>query len=135
MYVIVVGGGKVGYFLTKTLLEKGHEVLLVEKEAKKCGFIREELGSETVVYQGDGCEVRYMQEIGMDRADCVVAVTGDDEDNLVICQMAKRKFNVSRTISRINNPKNEQIFRKLGIDHTVNSTNIIYELLSKEVEL
>jgi trk system potassium uptake protein TrkA len=132
MYVIVVGGGKVGYFLSKKLLEEGYEVLIVEKDNRKVSFIREELGE--IVFWGDGCEVSTMEEAGMKRADVVVAVTGDDEDNLVICQMAKKKFNVKRTIARVNNPKNEEIFKKLGIDETVNSTRILYSLIEEEVE-
>lgn len=132
MYVIVAGGGKVGYFLSKKLIEEKHEVLLVEKDPKKSVFISEELGE--IVYEGDGCEMKNMQEMGMERADVVVAVTGDDEDNLVICQLAKRKFNVPRTIARVNNPKNEEIFKKLGIDETVSSTKIIYNLIEREVD-
>lgn len=132
MYVIIVGGGKVGYYLSKKLLEEGHEVLLVEKNPKKSGFIREEIGD--IVYQGDGCEMRHMQEMGMERADIVAAVTGDDEDNLVVCQLAKKKFNVKRVISRVNNPKNEEIFKKLGVDEIVNGTKIIYSLIDQEVD-
>ncbi len=132
MYVIVVGGGKVGYYLSKKLLEEGHEVLLVEKDPKKSGFIREEIGD--IVYQGDGCEMRLMKEMGMERADIVAAVTGDDEDNLVVCQLAKKKFNVKRVISRVNNPKNEEIFKKLGVDEIVNGTKIIYSLIDQEVD-
>lgn len=132
MYIIVIGGGKVGYYLSKKLLEEGHEVLLVEKDARKSGFIREEIGN--IVYQGDGCEMRHMQEMGMERADIVAAVTGDDEDNLVVCQLAKKKFNVKRVISRVNNPKNEEIFKKLGVDEIVNGTKIIYSLIDQEVD-
>lgn len=132
MYIIVVGGGKVGYYLSKKLLEEGHEVLLVEKDIKKSGFIREEIGD--IVFQGDGCEMRNMKEMGMERADIVAAVTGDDEDNLVVCQLAKKKFNVKRVISRVNNPKNEEIFKKLGVDEIVNGTKIIYSLIDQEVD-
>src|SRR5438876_4422623 len=84
--------------------------------------------------QGDACEVRMMEEAGRARADAVVAVTGDDEDNLVICQMAKMKFNVPRTIARVNNPRNEELFHRLGIDGTVSSTKIIYNLIEQEIE-
>lgn len=132
MYIIVVGGGKVGYYLSKTLVQEGHEVLLVEKDSKKCAFIREEIGD--IVFQGDGCEMRNMKDMGMERADIVAAVTGDDEDNLVVCQLAKKKFNVKRTIARLNNPKNEDIFKKLGIDEFVNGTKIIYSLIDQEVD-
>ena len=89
MYVIVVGGGKVGYYLAKELIDADHEVLVIEKDAQQASMLADELGE--IVLQGDACEMRTMKETGMERADAVVAVTGDDEDNLVICQMAKRR--------------------------------------------
>ena len=131
MYIIVVGGGKVGYHLTAALLAEGHEILVMEKERGKCDAISEELGS--VAMQGDGCEVSTLAEAGTGRADMVIAVTGDDEDNMVVCQVAKLKFNVPRTIARINNPKNEAIFKKLGIDDTVSSTQVIMERIQMEM--
>lgn len=131
MYIIVVGGGKVGYYLSKTLLSEGHEVLILEKDPTKCGVICEELGN--IVMRGDGCEARTLADAGTERADMLIAVTNEDEDNLVACQVAKHKFNVPRTIARINNPKNEKIFRKLGIDVTISSTNLILEHIEEEV--
>jgi len=131
MYIIVVGGGRVGYYLTKALLGEGHEVLLVEKNAAVCETINDELGS--ICLRGDGCEAVILAEAGTDRADMLIAVTGDDEDNLVACQVAKHKFNVPRTIARIRNPQNETLFKKLGIDVTVSSTNIILEHIEEEV--
>jgi len=132
MYVIVIGGGKVGYYLTKTLLADNHEVLLLEKSSARAAFLAEELGE--MVSQGDGCEVRTLQEVGTSRANVVVAVTGDDEDNLVACQLAKRQFGVPRTLARVNNPRNEEVFELLGVDATVSSTRIIYSLIEQEVE-
>jgi len=132
MYIIVIGGGKVGYYLTKTLLAENHEVLLLEKNSARADSLAEELGE--VVSRGDGCEVRTLREIGMSRANVVVAVTGDDEDNLIACQLAKREFNVPRTLARVNNPRNEEIFGLLGVDGTVSSTRIIYSLIEQEVE-
>ena len=132
MYAIVVGAGKVGYYLTKRLQQEGHEVLLMEKDKRTAGALGEELG-DTVMW-GDCCEVRVMTEAGFGRADCIVAVTGDDEDNLVICQMAKRKFDVPRTLARVNNPINETLFVKLGIDTTVSSTSLIYNLIDQQIE-
>ena len=123
MYVIVAGGGKVGFYLARALLNEDHEVLVVENNKRKAVSISEELGS--VVMLGNADEARILEEAGANRADVVVAVTGDDEDNLVICQVAKHKFKVDRTIARINNPKNETIFKLLGIDATVSSTNLI----------
>lgn len=131
MYIIVMGGGQVGYHLTRTLMAKGHEVLLVEKDPRRAARITEELGP--VVFEGDGCEFRTLQQIGTNRADVVVAVTGDDEDNLVMCQISKRKFGVRRTIARINDPRNEDIFRRLGIDETVSSTKVIDDLIEQEI--
>src|SRR6478609_998169 len=123
MYIIVVGGGKVGYYLTKTLVNEGFEVLLIEKLSKKAAIYAERFGS--VVLEGEGAESTTLEAAGISRADVVIAVTGDDEDNLVICQTAKKRFNVPRTIARVNNPKNEEIFRRLGIEMTVSTTEVI----------
>jgi trk system potassium uptake protein TrkA len=131
MYVIVAGGGKIGYYLTKTLVNEGYEVLLIEKDKKKVETYSERFGS--VVLQGDACEAATLTAAGASRADVVVAATGDDEDNLVISQMAKKKFAVPRTIARINNPKNEEIFRLLGIDRTVSQTNVLLSLIEQEI--
>lgn len=131
MYIIVAGGGKVGYYLTKTLVNEGYEVLLIEKSKRKVETYSDRFG--TVVLQGDACEAAICEEAGMQRADVVVAVTGDDEDNLVICQMAKRRFNVPRTIARVNNPKNEDVLKTLGVDVTVSQTNFIMHLIEQEI--
>jgi trk system potassium uptake protein TrkA len=131
MYIIIIGGGRVGYYLARALLNEEHEVLIIEKAARFCDIINEEMGS--VCVQGDGCEATMLAEVGTGRADMLVAVTGDDEDNLVACQVAKHKFNVPRTIARIRNPQNEAIFKKLGIDVTVSATDIILEVIEKEV--
>ena len=131
MYIIIVGGGRLGYYLTKALLDEGHEVLIIERDGTICETISGEMGS--VCVHGDGCEVSTLAEVGTGRADILVAVTGGDEDNLVACQVAKHKFNVPRTIARIRNPINEIIFKKLGIDVTVSSTNIILERIEEEV--
>jgi len=131
MYIIVIGGGKVGYYLARTLLDEGHEIVVVEKDPVRTEFICNELGS--VCVRGDGCEVATLTEVGTGRAEMFIAVTGDDEDNLVACQVAKHKFNVPRTVARINNPKNEAIFKELGIDVAVSSTNIILESIQEEV--
>lgn len=131
MYIIVVGVGRLGYYLIKALLEEGHEVLGLEKNAAVYETVTDELGS--VCVRGDGCEAATLSDAGTGRADMLIAVTGDDEDNLVACQVAKHKFNVPFTIARLRNPKNETIFKKLGIDATVSSTNIILEYIEKEV--
>jgi trk system potassium uptake protein TrkA len=131
MYIIIVGGGRVGYYLTKALLDEGHEVLVVEKSAIICETFTEELGS--ICLRGDGCEAATLAEVGTARADMLIAVTGDDEDNLVACQVAKHKFNVPRTIARLRNPERETLFKKLGVDVTVSATQIILEHIEEEV--
>lgn len=131
MYIIVVGGGKIGYFLARQLLEDQHEVLIVEENAEKAAQIAEDLGE--IVMIGDGCEASTMERAGMGRADMAIALTGDDEDNLVVCQVAKHKFNVPHTIARINNPKNERIFKMLGIDATISSTGVILGHIEQEL--
>ncbi len=131
MYIIVGGGGQIGYYVTKGLLAQGHEVLLLDKDPRRVHTLSEELGSS--VLRGDACEARTLQEVGCSRAEVVIAVTGDDEDNLVICQMAKERFNVRKTIARVNNPKNEHIFAKLGIDMTVSPTKTILRLIEAEI--
>ena len=131
MFVLVVGGGKVGYYLTKELIESGHEVALMEKERTRAGQIADEIGS--VVIAQDGCEGKYLHEAGANRADIVAAVTGDDEDNLVICQMAKHHFDVPRTIARVNNPKNERLFRHLGVDEIISPTRMILGSIEQDI--
>lgn len=131
MYIIVVGADKVGYYLAKTLLNEGHEVLLLERDQEKVELYAQRLGS--IIIRGDGAEASVLENAGAARADVVIAVTGDDEDNLVICQVAKNKFNVKRTISRVNNPKNETLFRTLGVDVTVSQTNFILNLIGQAI--
>lgn len=131
MYVVVVGGGNVGYFLTKELLAAGHEVVVIEKDPRRAHLIADELGS--IVIANDGCEGRYQGEAGMARADVVAAVTGDDEDNLVACQVAKMRFSVPRAIARVSNPKNEKLFRQLAIDETVSPTRTILGMIEHEI--
>jgi trk system potassium uptake protein TrkA len=131
MYIVVIGGGRVGYYLAKALLDEKHEVALVEKDAAICDAINEELGS--VCIRGDGSEVAVLADIGTNRADMMIAVTGDDEDNLVACQLAKHRFKVARTVARVVNPKNAALFKKLGIDIPVVSTNVILENIEAEV--
>jgi trk system potassium uptake protein TrkA len=131
VYIIIIGGGQVGYYLAKALLDEGHELLVLEKDPVRTAFICNDLGS--VCVRGDGCEMATLEEAGVGRSDMFVAVTGDDEDNLVSCQAAKHKFNVPRTVARVNNPKNETIFKKMGIDVAISSTSIILENIEEEV--
>ncbi len=131
MYIVIIGGGKVGFYLAKELAESNHEVLVIERSAPKCAEIAESLGE--IVMQGDGCEAAVQEQAGMGRADLVLAVTGEDEDNLVASQVAKHVFQVGRTVARINNPKNERVFRELGIDSTVSATTAIMAHIEQEL--
>ena len=131
MYIIIVGGGSVGYHLCKALLKEGHEVLVLDKDAAKCENFEDELGS--VCVRGDGCEVATLAEAGVSRAEVFIAATNEDEDNLVACQVAKHKFGVPRTIARVNNPENEKIFKKLGVDCPISVTNLILEHIEEKI--
>jgi len=131
VYVIVAGGGKVGFYLSQNLLAQGHEVLLIERNSERVTEINESLGA--VAMAGDAAEAATLVAAGAPRADVVIAVTGEDEDNLVICQVAREKFHVGRTIARVNNPKNEHLFRMLGVDVTVSQTNHILSLIEQAI--
>ncbi len=131
MYAVIVGGGKVGYYLAKALVYEGHEVLVLEQEPNRAKVINEELGAVTV--RGDGCDIGALENAGVARADVLIAATGDDEINLVASQIAKARFKVPRTIARINNPKNEAIFKKLGVDATVSTTDAILTRIQEEL--
>lgn len=131
MYIIIVGAGKVGYFLSKRLAADKHTVVIIEKDAAVCETIAK--GVDFLVVRGDGCEPRQLEEAGISRADVVAAVTGEDEDNLVICQLAKEKFKVSRTVARINDPSNESVFSRLGIDVPIDATSILAKIIEEEV--
>jgi len=132
-YVIVVGGGRVGFHLAKELLDLGYEVLVIESDefGPRSAFIAEQLGS--AVLAGDGCEASVLEEAGCRRAAMLIAVTGDDEDNLVACQVAKGKFGVPKTIARINDPRNETLFGMLGIDVSVSATEAILDKIEMEL--
>jgi trk system potassium uptake protein TrkA len=131
VFIIVVGGGKVGYYLTKELIESGHEVVVLERDANRAEQIADEIGS--VVLARDGCEGKYLAEAGANRADIVAAVTGDDEDNLVICQMARHYFDDNRTIARVNNPKNESLFSRLGVTDIISPTRTILGSIEQDI--
>jgi trk system potassium uptake protein TrkA len=131
MYVIIVGGGKVGLNLARELLDKEHEVTLIEQDRPRYLSVEEEL--EHVVQYGDGTELWVLERAGIQRADLVVAVTGDDEDNILVCQVAKEKYLCDRTIARVNNPRNLQHFKLLGIQPVVSATDLILRLIEHEV--
>jgi trk system potassium uptake protein TrkA len=131
MYIIIVGAGKVGWNLTRELLDKGHEVTLVEGNPDRYLTVEQEL--EHNIQYGDASELWILERAGISRADMVIAVTGDDEDNVLICQVAKEKYLVDRIIARINNPRNKEWFELLGIRPFVSATDLILRLIEHEV--
>lgn len=134
MFIIICGAGKVGFSLAQRLADEKNKVILVEQNAERCENIAGEI-PKVIVICGDACEPRYLEEAHAEKADLVVAVTGDDEDNLVICQLAKTYFSVPRTIARANDPRNEYTFKQLGVDISVNSTNVIAQVINQEVTI
>src|SRR5215212_10002226 len=131
MYVIIAGAGKVGWNLARELLEKENEVTVIESDRRRYLTIEEEL--EHAVQYGDSTELWVLERAGIQRAELVIAVTGDDEDNILICQIAKEKYLCERTISRVNNPRNLQHFELLGIQPAVSATDLILRLIEHEV--
>lgn len=131
MYVIVVGAGKVGWNIARELLEKGHEVTLIENDRERFQTVEQEL--EHNIQYGDASELWVLERAGVQRADMVIAVTGDDEDNMLISQVAKEKYLVDRIIARVNNPRNREHFELLGIRPVVSATDLILRLIEHEV--
>ena len=131
LYVIIAGAGKVGWNLARELLEKGHEVTVIEQDRRRYLTVEQEL--EHAVQYGDSTELWVLERAGIQRADLVVAVTGDDADNLLICQVAKEKYLCDRIIARCNNPRNLQHFKLLGIVPAVSATDLILNLIEHEV--
>ena len=130
-YIIIAGGGKVGWNLTRELLGKGHEVTLIENRRERYLKIEQEL--EHNVQYGDASELWVLERAGISRADMVIAMTGDDEDNMLICQVAKQKYLVDRIIARVNNPRNREWFELLDIKPYVSATDSILRLIEHEV--
>jgi trk system potassium uptake protein len=135
MYIIIVGGGKVGYYLSKTLAPEKHHLVLIEEDSDMCQKIAGELSDLGItLIHGDGTNVNDLKEAEIEEADILIAVTGHDQNNLVACQMAKNYFNVPRTIARVNNPKNINVFQALGVDSVVSSTAYIADIIEHEVD-
>jgi trk system potassium uptake protein TrkA len=130
-YIIIVGAGKVGWNLARELIEKDNEVTLIESNRERYLTVEQEL--EHNIQYGDASELWVLERAGISRADMVIAVTGDDEDNMLICQVAKEKYLVDRIIARVNNPRNRETFDLLGIKPVVSATDLILRLIEHEV--
>jgi len=131
VYIIIVGAGKVGWNLARELLEKEHEVTVIENNRDRYATVEQEL--EHNVQYGDASELWVLERAGIQRADLVIAVTGDDEDNMLICQVAREKYLVEQIIARVNNPRNRQHFELLDIKPSVSATDLILRLIEHEV--
>jgi trk system potassium uptake protein TrkA len=131
MYIIIAGAGKVGWNLARELMQADHEVTVIESNRDRYMTVEEEL--EHNVHYGDASELWVLERAGIVRADMVIAVTGDDEDNILICQVAKEKYLVEHTIARVNNPRNVDHFELLGIRPVVSATDLILRLIEHEV--
>jgi trk system potassium uptake protein len=132
MYILICGGGKVGANVARLLLRAGHEVTLIEQRVDRFAALEEEF--EHLVQRGDATELFILERAGIKRPpDLVLAVTGDDEDNLIICQLAKEKYHVPKVIARVNDPRNQAHFDLLGISPTICATSNILALVEHEV--
>lgn len=131
MYIVITGAGKVGEYLARVLLESGNEVAIIEQNVQVADRVSMVLQGRYLVICGDGCDSRYQEDAGIRKADVFVAATGQDDTNLVACEIAQRVFHVPRTIARVNSPKNLRIFREVGIE-CVSSTTLIASLIEEE---
>ena len=131
MYVVIAGGGKVGSYLAQVMLDSGNEVAVIEETLSTADRLSVQLEGSYLVINGDCCDSRFQEDAGIRRADAFVASTGQDDSNLVACEIASRVFHVPRCIARVNNPKNLRIFREVGIE-CVSSTTLIANLIEEE---
>lgn len=135
MNITIVGGGKLGYFLTKLLAEdKKYNITVIEEQEELCRKIAEEF-PRVIVIKGDGTSLDTLSDAKVDKSQFFIAVTGRDENNLISCQLAKKVYNVKRTIARANNPKNISVMKQLGVDNVISSTDIIAKIIENEVEI
>lgn len=132
MKILIVGGGTLGYYLAKNLLEEGNTVRVIEENKNRCETIADDLGIQ--VLMGDGTRIETLAQAKAGSFDALVAVTGKDEDNIIVCEIAKKQFGIKKTVSRSNNPKNIYLMKKLGIDIAVNTTQIITNLIEHEID-
>lgn len=134
MKVLIVGGGQVGSNLSRMLAAEGHELTLIEVDRAKCAALEERVSDSIRIMCGDGDEPYLLEEADIRAADVVIAATGDDEDNLVVCLLAKYEYDVAHTMARVNNPKNEWLFTdRFGVDVPVSQTSMIANLLREHV--
>ncbi len=133
MRAIIVGGGKVGFYLAKTLLERGYSITIIEQDREQSRYCANNLDAE--VSCGNGTTVEALEACEADKADCVIAVLGQDESNLVCCQIAKQRFGVKKTIAKVNNPKNKDALKELGVDIVISATDSIIQELEFEVDI
>lgn len=133
MHVLIVGGGKVGFYLAKTLLEHTHTIGIVESDRERCQALAEELGVTATC--GDGTDVDILADAGAEEAAYVAAVTGRDEVNLAICQLVRSRFKSPLTIARVNDPKNQTVFQALGVDATVSTTALAAQMMENVLPL
>ncbi len=132
MKIVITGGGKLGYYLSQNLLDRGYDISLIEKDKMRCEKIANELGIEVIC--GDGTDIRPLTDAQIGKADCFIAVTGRDQDNLVASQLVKRRFRVDKIIARANNPRNLEAIRALGVDNVLSSTEIITNMIEQEID-
>ena len=132
MNVLIIGGGKVGYYLAQTLIEHGHDPSIIERSAASCKKLANDL--DIPIICGDGTTIEALKSAGIEKMDALISVSGRDEDNLISCQLAKKIFNVPKTVARVNNPKNAPVMKKLGIDNCVSTTDNIARLIEREVD-
>ena len=133
MRMIIVGGGKAGWNLARILLERRHTVSLIERDRQRCEKLADDL--DAAIFRGDGTNVAVLEAAGAQNADCFMAVTGIDQDNLVACQVAQDHFHAKKVISRVNDPRNIETFRVLGIRNTVSSTEVLTKMIEQEADL
>lgn len=134
MYIVINGGGKVGEYLAARMLERGNEVAVIEQDQETADRLSATLSGRVLIIWGDGCMSRYQEDADIRRADVFVSTTGQDDANLVSCEIATRVFNVPRTIARVNSPKNLRIFREVGIE-PVSSTTLIANIIEEDALL
>ncbi|MDR0515081.1 MAG: TrkA family potassium uptake protein [Coriobacteriaceae bacterium] len=134
MYIVIAGGGKVGEYLATVFLRSGNDVAVIEKNLETADRLAVSLQGRYLIIHGDGCDSQFQEDAGIREADVFVATSGQDDANLVSCEIAQQVFSVPRCIARVNNPKNMRIFREVGIE-SVSSTTLIANLIQEEALL